>query len=161
MTKATSVITGRGRVISGVVSTDDIIAGRYKHAYTDPAKLAPHVFEAFAPGFAATLEPGDIIIADAQFGIGSSREQAVTALMATGVVAVVAPIFGRIFFRNCWNLGLPAIELDLGGVEDYDAVAIDFEGGLVAHGERRHEFPPPAPEILAMWRSGGLLATIK
>lgn len=154
-------LSGRGRRISGVVSTDDIIAGRYKHMYADPARLAEHVFEAFAPELGRSLEPGDILIADSHFGIGSSREQAVSALMAAGVTAVLAPSFGRIFFRNCWNLGLPAFELAVGEVADGDPVELDFAAGSAIIGGRRHSFPPPADEVLQMWRAGGLLASVK
>jgi 3-isopropylmalate dehydratase small subunit len=100
----------RIRIGPGPVSTDDIIPGRYKHMYTDPKELAPHVFENLLPGFARSLSPGDAIYCPDTFGIGSSREQAVTSLLAAGVVVVLAPRFGRIFFRNAWNLGLLVLE---------------------------------------------------
>src|SRR4051812_4489461 len=93
------------------MSTDDIIPGRYKHMFTDTAELAKHVFENALPGFAASLQEGDALWSAETFGIGSSREQAVSSLQAAGVRAVLAPRFGRIFFRNSWNLGLIAIEI--------------------------------------------------
>ena len=76
----------RARRISGAVSTDDILPARYKHASTNPDELAKHVFEYFVPPGFAPFAPGDCIIADSVFGIGSSREQAVSALMAAGQI---------------------------------------------------------------------------
>src|SRR3954470_7689779 len=93
----------RVRPIHGVISTDDIIPARYKNMYTDPKVLANHVFENLLPGFAKTLQPADALVGYDTFGIGSSREQAVTSLSAAGVRAIFAPRFGRIFFRNSWN----------------------------------------------------------
>src|SRR3954470_22866685 len=101
----------RTRNVAGVISTDDIIPARYKHSFVDPADMAKHVFENLLPGFAATLRTGDVILGSDTFGVGSSREQAVSSLLASGVKAVIAPRFGRIFFRNAWNLGLIAIEI--------------------------------------------------
>ena len=71
---------GTVRLIKGIVSTDDIIPARYKHMYTDPNELSKHVFEAYSPGFIKKIEPGDILVSKSTFGIGSSREQAVSAL---------------------------------------------------------------------------------
>jgi 3-isopropylmalate/(R)-2-methylmalate dehydratase small subunit len=154
-------LTLRARRIGGVVSTDDILPARYKHMFTDPNDLAPHVFENVAPGLAATLEEGDALIGDDTFGIGSSREQAVSALLASGIRAVLAPAFGRIFFRNSWNLGLLALEVEGLDVEDGKPVEIELATGTVVAGGRRHGFTPVPPELIEMVASGGLLAQVR
>lgn len=151
----------RVRCISGVVSTDDIIPGRYKHMYTDPAKLAQHVFENRFPGLAETFQPGDIIVATDTFGIGSSREQAVSSLIAAGVRAIFAPRFGRIFFRNSWNLGLLAIEVEAHDFQEGDRVELDVKGGQAISSSGKALFSPPPTKILEMVAAGGLLAQIE
>ena len=90
------------------INTDLIIAGRYLNT-TDPKILAGHCMEDLDPHFAAGVKPGDIILADKNFGCGSSREHAPLALKAAGITCVVAKSFARIFYRNAFNLGLPAI----------------------------------------------------
>ena len=151
----------RVREVIGVVSTDDIIPGRYKHMSTDPAELAPHVFENLLPGFAATLKPGDVIRCNDTFGIGSSREQAVSSLLASGIVAVFAPRFGRIFFRNSWNLGLLAIEIDSLPASEGDVIDLEPSQGLVKGSSGTVQFTPPSTEMLDMVKHGGLLAQIR
>lgn len=158
-------IACRVRIVSGVISTDDIIPGRYKHMYTDPRDLAPHVFESLLPGFAASLQPGDALCCPDIFGIGSSREQAVSSLMAAGVTAIFARRFGRIFFRNAWNLGLPVIELRDADLVEGEPVAVDLERGSIWRGHPPSAagcipFDPPPDEMLRMLREGGLLARV-
>ncbi|WP_437977323.1 hypothetical protein WMF11_10245 [Sorangium sp. So ce295] len=148
----------RVRRVSGEISTDDIIPARIKHIYTDPAQMAPHVFANRFPGFAATLAKNDALVCDATFGIGSSREQAVTSLKAQGVALVLAPAFGRIFFRNAWNLGLPAIVVDTARFSEGLMFGVRLEGGcFVAEGVELPRFAPPSELMLAMLRAGGLL----
>ncbi|MEH2123778.1 LeuD/DmdB family oxidoreductase small subunit [Nostoc sp.] len=151
----------RVRQVFGVVSTDDIIPGRYKHASTDPSELATHVFENMVPGLAATFKPGDVISCDDTFGIGSSREQAVSSLLAAGVVAVFAPRFGRIFFRNSWNLGLLAIEIDSLPALEGEIIDLEPSQGLVKTPSGIVQFTPPSTEMLEMVKHGGLLAQIR
>ena len=149
----------RVRCLSGTVSTDDIIPGRYKHMYSDPKHLAPHVFENLIPGFAGSLKTGDAIWSDSIFGIGSSREQAATSLLAAGVQVVLAPRFGRIFYRNAWNVGLGLIELapPAGASLEGAGITVDWATGIVGgpFGEMRFAVPPP--RLMEIRRSGGLL----
>lgn len=154
-------MTVRIRIIEGPISTDDIIPGKYKHMYTDPRDMAKHVFENRYPGLAATLEAGDALYCREIFGIGSSREQAVTSLLAAGVVAVIAPHFGRIFFRNCWNLGLLPIKLPQADLMDGEAVRIDLNAGALVGDSGRHTFNPPPQFMLDMRAEGGLLAGVR
>lgn len=153
-------MTCRARHISGVISTDDIIPGRYKHMYTDTAKLAEHVFENRFPGLAATFRKGDLVIADDTYGIGSSREQAVSSQLAAGIRAVVAPRFGRIFFRNCWNLGLLAIEADATSVPEDEEITLDVGGGCLAWSSGVINFLPPPAQMIETVESGGLLRRV-
>lgn len=151
----------RVRRIAGVLSTDDIIPARYKHMFTDPVQLAPHVFEGRFPGFAATLEPGDALVSTDLFGIGSSREQAVSSLLACGVRAVIAPEFGRIFFRNSWNLGLPAIQADGSAFPDGARLTVELEAGRFSGAPYLPSFAAPPPLLLEMVKAGGLLELIR
>ena len=150
----------RVRRIAGEISTDDIIPARYKHMHTDPAMMAPHVFEARFPGLAATFQVGDALVSKDILGIGSSREQAVSALIECGVRAVIAPEFGRIFYRNCWNLGLPAIESDVELFTEGQTIRIDLAQGLFLSSSPKVELPrfaPPPPMMIDMVDAGGLL----
>lgn len=151
----------RIRRISGVISTDDIIPGRYKHMFTDPNELRKYVFENLLPRFAATLGPDDVLCCDDTFGIGSSREQAVSAIQAAGIKAVIAPRFGRIFFRNAWNLGLIAIEMaDFPGQEG-QAVDLHLAEGRIQGPFGTLAFQPPDAAILDMVAQGGLLTMVQ
>jgi 3-isopropylmalate dehydratase small subunit len=121
------------------VNTDLIIPGRYLGRY-DEAHLAQHAMEGLSKTFAREVSPGDIIVAGNNFGCGSSREQAVIALKAAGVSAVVAKSFARIFYRNAVNLGLMAlVSPDAHEVFDDGAAAgVDMEAlKLVAHDRSR------------------------
>ena len=153
----------RVRLLNGVISTDDIIPGRYKHMFTDPKDLVNHVFENLLPDFGATLRPGDALFSDSLFGIGSSREQAVSSLAAAGIRAVVAPCFGRIFFRNAWNLSLPAIELDPmpSVIAEGEQVSIDLSAGTLLASGGKFRFAPPTSQMLEMLEQGGLLALVQ
>jgi 3-isopropylmalate/(R)-2-methylmalate dehydratase small subunit len=151
----------RIRRIAGPVSTDDIIPAKYKHMYTDPRQLAGHVFENTRPGYAATLRDGDAILCDQIFGIGSSREQAVSSLLASGVRAVFAPAFGRILFRNAWNLGLPAIEISGLDAAEHDEVTLDLGRGTITTPTGERAFPAPPARLLEVIAAGGLLSSIR
>jgi 3-isopropylmalate/(R)-2-methylmalate dehydratase small subunit len=152
----------RLRAVSGVISTDDIIPGRYKHMFTDTRELAKHVFENLLPGFAAQLAPGDAILSRDTFGIGSSREQAVSSLMTAGVRAVLAPRFGRIFFRNAWNLGLIAVAIPPSApLRDLDRVTLHPKEGRIEGAGGTVRFSPPPAMMLEMIEKGGLLSLVQ
>ena len=102
------------------INTDLIIPGRYLNT-TDPKELAKHCMEDADPQFASKVSEGDMILADKNFGCGSSREHAPLAIKAAGVSCVIAKSFARIFYRNAFNLGLPVIV----SPEAYDATDED------------------------------------
>jgi methanogen homoaconitase small subunit len=136
------------------IDTDMVIAGRYLRT-KDRSIWATHVFEDLDPSLAARLK-GAVLVAGKNFGCGSSREQAPIALREAGVVAIIAPSFARIFFRNAINLGLLLIESDL-TCEEGSTVAFDISEGWVETGGKRHTIRPLSPRMQEILTAGGLV----
>jgi len=145
------------------VNTDVIFPGKYTYQPLTPEEMATHAMEDLDSSFAVEVKEGDVIVAGANFGCGSSREQAATCLKAAGVAAVIAKSFSRIFFRNAINNGLPVIELKEGidGIKKGDAVAIDFGHGAVIHQGNEYHFPALPKEVLAILEDGGLIPHVR
>lgn len=146
------------------VNTDLIIPGKYLDNY-DPAHLAAHAMEGSSKEFASEVSKGDIIVAGRNFGCGSSREQAVTALRHAGVRAVVARSFARIFYRNAVNLGLPVI-VSTNAVDAFrngDLVYMDMERGTLesADGLQSAKLEPVPEHLRRILDRGGLIPYIK
>ena len=112
------------------IDTDRIIPGKYTKTL-DLSSLASHVLEDLDPDFAGRVRPGDLVVAGANFGCGSSREQAPLALKAAGVSCVVAADFARIFFRNAINIGLPVVEVGRHEIETGSEIQVDLARGTV------------------------------
>lgn len=114
------------------VDTDVIIPARYLNS-SDPAELALHCMEDIDKDFVNNVKKGDIIVADKNFGCGSSREHAPIAIKASGVSCVIAETFARIFYRNAINIGLPIIECPEAAreIKAGDEVEIDFDSGVI------------------------------
>src|SRR5437899_11013757 len=154
---------GRVWAFGDDISTDHIIAGKYLGT-TDPKVFAEHAFEAVDPTWAKKVQPGDMIVAGANFGCGSSREQAPVALKTLGISAILANSFARIFFRNAINLGFPVIEC--AGLRDVvksgDAIELDLADGEVrVPSGRMLKFTPLPPNVLEILEAGGLLPTLR
>ena len=145
----------RVRVIDGAVTTDDILPARHLARFAHAADLAPHVFEDRLPGFADTIGAGDLIVARLAIGVGRSRERTVAALRACGVRMVLAPDIGHAFFRDCWNLGVPAIRADLPALCEGAEVAVDVRVGIFSGACGLLRFTPPPPALVAMAEAGG------
>ena len=145
---------GHAVCLGADIDTDVVIAGRYLRT-KDRSIWAAHVFEDLDPALAPRLS-GAVIVAGRNFGCGSSREQAAIALKEAGVVAVVAPGFARIFFRNAINIGLPLVEADL-SCPDGAMVRFDLESGWVESGWKRSPERPLSPRMLDILRAGGLV----
>lgn len=145
------------------VNTDVIFAGKYTYKPMTPAEMAEHALEDLDPTFAKGVKPGDILVAGTNFGCGSSREQAATCIKASGVAAVIAVTFSRLFFRNAINEGLPVVELAGGTtmIAKDDQVKIDFEKGVVIHNGKEYRFPALPKEVLAILNDGGLIPHVK
>jgi 3-isopropylmalate/(R)-2-methylmalate dehydratase small subunit len=125
-------LVGFAHKLGDNINTDVIISGRYKFHITDMQELSKHIFEDIDPDFAKNLKPGEsIIVAGENFGLGSSREQAPLVIKASGIIAVLAKSFARIFFRNSFNIGLPLIELDTESIEQSDKLEIDLDASKV------------------------------
>ena len=153
-----SIIRGRARVLPAEINTDVHCSAKYMPG-KDTAYVAQHAFEQIAPEFVSRVKPGDVIVAGRNFGINSSREQAVHAMRLLDVAAVVSPAFGRQFFRNAINNGLPLVECDGSGIDDGDMVELDFTRGRVSVSDRRIEraFPPLPAAIQSLLAAGGLI----
>jgi len=127
-------VTGRCVKLGDHINTDLIISGKYKYRTQDIRELAKYVFEDLDPKLKERLYGGSIIVAQKNFGCGSSREQAPRVLKAAGVNAVIAESFARIFFRNAINVGLPVIvssERFIRAVRDDEPLTVDLSSGKV------------------------------
>lgn len=136
------------------VDTDVIIPARYLNS-SDPKELAQHCMEDIDQEFVKKVQNGDIIVADKNFGCGSSREHAPLAIKASGVSCVIAETFARIFYRNAINIGLPIIECPEAakGIAAGDEVEVDFDSGVIQNltkGTRfqGQAFPPFMQKII-------------
>ncbi len=156
----------KGKVIQygDNIDTDVIIPARYLTA-TDPLELAKHCMEDLDPDFQQKLTTNTIIVAGKNFGCGSSREHAPLAIKGSGVRAIVASSFARIFYRNAINVGLPILELEDAAKRLHfgDAIEIDVQKGIInnlSRGEtyQAQPFPPFIQEIIAY---GGLMNLVK
>ena len=143
------------------VDTDVIIPARYLNS-SDPGELASHCMEDIDKDFLKRMAPGDIIAAGVNFGCGSSREHAPLAIKFSGISAVVAKSFARIFYRNSVNIGLPIVVSDL-DIADGDQVEVDLDAGILynkTQGTEDH-FPPFSPFLQDVIRAGGLMNALK
>ena len=155
-------IRGTAHLLGDDVNTDVHCSSKYFPG-KDNTYVAQHVFEQLVPGFASRVRPGDVIVAGKHFGINSSREQAVHVLRAMGVSAVIAYSFGRQFFRNCINNGLPVIECDIAGIAQGDLVEADLAAGRLAVAARgiTRTIPPLPGAVQALLAAGGLIPFLK
>ena len=132
------------------VDTDVIIPARYLNS-SDPAELATHCMEDIDKDFVKKVNKGDIIVAEKNFGCGSSREHAPIAIKAAGVSCVIAETFARILYRNAINIGLPIIECPEAsrGIEAGDEVEVDFDSGIITNKTKGTTFKGQAfPEFM-------------
>jgi 3-isopropylmalate/(R)-2-methylmalate dehydratase small subunit len=145
------------------VSTDLIAPGRLFHLRSNLPELAKHVLEDADPEFASKVKSGDFVVGGSNFGCGSSREHAPTIIKLAGVQAVLAKTFARIFFRNCINIGLPAVECDTTKIDEGDQLELDLVAGLVKNLTKNTEikFAPIPPSMRKVLDEGGLVAHIE
>ena len=146
------------------VDTDVIIPARHLND-PDPKALASHCMEDIDKEFAMTVEQGDIMVAGANFGCGSSREHAPLAIKVSGVKCVIAQSYARIFYRNAINIGLPILECAEAAkaIQPGDTVNVDFATGMITdetQGKTWQAAPFPA-FIDGIIQSGGLLKSLK
>lgn len=153
---------GRAFVFGDNIDTDVLAPGSLMKL--SPEALAAHCLQAVDPDFARTVRPGDLVVAGANFGLGSSREQAAVSLKILGVRAVLATSFARIFWRNAINLGLPALVFpEAGEVHAEDRLILDIEAGRLENLTRNRSYAiqPLPSHLLDMIADGGLIPHLK
>jgi 3-isopropylmalate/(R)-2-methylmalate dehydratase small subunit len=156
-------LAGRAWKFGADIDTDAIIPGRYL-VINDPQELALHLFEGLRPELAVQVLEGDIIVAQDNFGCGSSREHAPLALKGAGVAAVVAKSFARIFFRNAINIGMPLFVCnDVDKIKDGDALDIDMVAGIICNlsNDESYETTPLPFFLREIVEAGGLVEYTK
>jgi len=161
---AGAVLRGRAWTFGRDIDTDLIIAARYLNMKT-AAELAEHVMEDADPTFAGKVKPGDIIVAEENFGSGSSREHAPLALKGAGVSVVIAKSFARIFYRNSFNTGLPILVAPeaVDGIVEGDELTVDLASGRIEDltSGKTFQAQPLPPFMRELVEAGGLLPYLK
>ena len=156
--------TGRIFKYGDNVDTDVIIPARYLNT-SDPKELAAHCMEDIDLDFAKEVQEGDIIVANKNFGCGSSREHAPIAIKESGISCVIASTFARIFYRNAINIGLPILECDqaVKSIEAGDKLEVNFDTGVIKNLTKNEEYQGEAfPEFMQkIINSNGLIGYIK
>ena len=146
------------------VDTDVIIPARYLNT-SDAKELAAHCMEDIDTEFVKKVQPGDIIVANKNFGCGSSREHAPLAIKTAGVSCVIASTFARIFYRNAINIGLPILECDVAvkNIDAGDELEVDFKSGLIKNLTKNQQYQGEGfPEFMQkIIDNDGLIGYIK
>jgi 3-isopropylmalate/(R)-2-methylmalate dehydratase small subunit len=154
------ILKGQVHKYGANVDTDVIIPARYLNV-SDPLELAKHCLEDLDIQFVKKMKKGDIIVADTNFGCGSSREHAPLAIKSAGVSCVIAKSFARIFFRNAINIGLPLLESieAVDKTKDGDKLEVDLSTGKIVNLTRSLQFmAKPYPEFMSeLITAGGLV----
>jgi len=159
-----TIIRGRTWVWPDDVNTDIIIPFRFKARTNDPVEMAKYAMYGFDPEFYKKVRTGDLFVAGRNFGGGSSREQAPVAIKYSGVAAVVAESFARIFYRNSFAIGLPALEVPgiTKQVKQFDEISVNLQDWSVTTREGKLFRAVRVPEFLrGLMREGGLVEYYK
>ncbi|NWG17005.1 MAG: 3-isopropylmalate dehydratase [Chloroflexi bacterium] len=145
------------------VNTDVIFPGKYTYTLKTPEEIAVHALEDLDPAFAGGVRPGDVIVAGRNWGSGSSREQAVTALKYAGVPVIIAASFGGLYFRNCINQGIwPVVCPELRQwVQTGETIEIDRQTNQILAAGRAFAIPSLSPSVQAILDGGGLLPMLQ
>ena len=160
-----SIIEGKIFKVGNDIDTDQIYPGRYLHL-TLPDEIAPHAMEDIVLDFSEQIAGEEwILVAGKNFGCGSSREHAPRALSCAGVKAIVAESFGRIFYRNAINIGLPVVKYPdiIKEANQNDTIKINFQNGIMHlnNSKKGFSFEKYPEQILSILRAGGLISYMK
>lgn len=156
------MIKGRALKYKDNINTDIISPPAYMELPLEEA--AKYAMSPIDPAFASTVRPGDIFVAESNLGSGSSRETAPLTLKILGIKTIVARSYARIFYRNCINLGILAIECDsTGRIEPMDEISIDTDAGLITNLSKNESYPCSVipPHIMELVACGGLVESLK
>ena len=156
-------IRGKAWKLGDGISTDHIIPGRFFHLRSHLTELAKHCFEDVRPEFVAHVKPGDFVVGGENFGFGSSREHAAIIMKISGVGAVLAKSYARIFFRNAINSGLPALVVNTDQIHEGDELELNLAVGQIKNltTGMGMKAPPLPPVMRAIISDGGLVEYIK
>ena len=160
-----TIIKGKVFKVGDDIDTDQIYPGRYLYL-TSSQEMAVHAMEDIIPNFYKKIEGEDwIIVAGKNFGCGSSREHAPRAILCAGIKAIVAESFGRIFYRNAINVGLPVLKYPdtIKKIHQGDLVKINLQNGLITlyNPERKISIEKYPPQLLSILKIGGLIPYLK
>jgi len=156
-------LSGRARRLGDSINTDYIIASTRKRDTIDEQILKQYLLETVDPSFAASVQPGDILVAGRNFGCGSAMEVAATVILAAGIEAVLAESFARTFYRNAVNNGLIPVECDTAAIREGDRLSVELnEAGIrVSSNGATLAAKPLPPFMLEILESGGLVAFVR
>jgi len=158
------ILKGKGWKFGSNIDTDAIIPARYLNT-SDPKELAKHCMEDADPQFIQKMNQGDIIVAEKNFGCGSSREHAPIAIKETGISCVIAKTFARIFYRNSFNMGLPIFESAEASekIETGDKIEVDTNAGIIKNITKKQTYKTQSipPFMQQLIDDGGLINHIK
>ncbi len=154
---------GKAWKLGDGISTDHIIPGRYFYLRSNLPELAKHILEYERPGFNEKVAQGDFIVGGKNFGQGSSREHAPLVIKLNGIQAVLAKSFARIFYRNCFNNGIPAIICDTDRISEGDELELFLEEGKIVNHTKQEtlSFPAIPPVMKKILEDGGLVEHVK
>jgi 3-isopropylmalate/(R)-2-methylmalate dehydratase small subunit len=145
------------------VNTDVIFPGKYTYTLKTPEDIAAHALEDLDANFAKGVQSGDVIVAGSNWGMGSSREQGVTAIKYNNVNIIIATSFSGLYFRNCINQGvLPIVCAGVNAaVKTGEIVEIDLPNATIVAGGKTFMFPRLSPSVQAIMDAGGLLPMLQ
>ncbi len=159
-----TIYKGTAHKVGANIDTDAIIPARFL-VTTDPKELGKHCMAGLDPNWVKKIKPGDILVAERNFGCGSSREHAPLAILGAGIKVVVAHSFARIFYRNGFNMGLVLLEIgdEIKKIDDGDELEINPEEGIIKNLSKNLEITvPPLPEFMKeILEAGGLVGYVK
>jgi 3-isopropylmalate/(R)-2-methylmalate dehydratase small subunit len=158
------ILKGKTWKFGNNIDTDAIIPARYLNT-SDPDELAKHIMEDADKDFPSKVSAGDLIVAESNFGCGSSREHAPIAIKAAGISGVVAKSFARIFYRNSFNIGLPIFESAeaVDKISEGDEIEVDADNGIIKNITKGEEYSakPIPPFMQELISAGGLVEWTK
>jgi len=161
--RTTTSLTGRAWTYGDNINTDVLFPGKHTYTAQGREEIARHALEDLDPDFVTQVQPGDVIVGGRNFGCGSSREQAAACLVYNGVGALIAGSFGRIFYRNAINFGLPAITCPAAAqaIQPGEQVTVDLARHRIITAAGEFVFPPFSASVDRILQAGGLMAYVK